>query len=508
MIAVKDRKRNSGTSIKNLEYSYFINNSIISNKEESSPKNLNDQSFNSFEAKILNKKESLDKSNNSFVSNRRKFYKVGLEVINSNHVMMNFNKKNYLGIGYVSNHKKKAQQKKIIPNNILIDKDAQKVIEGEEQKINPDNSAISLINDLNLSNISNVMKKEKSFSSIKSNNMSLVSNKLPDLRSRKKLSYNPLKMNYMSKTKDDNPEMDNCVNFMRDMPSNDISLINHVRLFEVYLEIEGGLDTFGNGNAYSISVTRRPSLSISLKKYFSILRDDYDNSVLLDFSSEFFLFDSVNKLYLKSMKIQIIVLMILLVCLNHLVCDSNLKLSIKKLMAGLTLPVVNIFENFMYGQILLNHNEIFLKYLKPNFPEKYLKILKGYKLTKSGRLSESAVSLNKHLDSLVIMIKQFSTQFFKFNQLKPIHNIVYDLLKDYEKISFAGIERIICKNVLYGHLSPSSPPKIIKNVFSKDFKNIELNKSFFLPPIENRYTYTLVLDLDETLIHSFCVFLF
>jgi hypothetical protein len=509
MIGVKDKKKNLGSSVKNLEYSYILNNSIISNKEDSYLRQANNnESMHSFKtsgAKIhINspKKESLEKSNNSFVSNRKKFYKVGLEVINSNHVMMNFNKKNYLGVGSIPN-RRKVQHTKVRFNNSPIDKEALKVSEfTEEQKLNFDHSAISMINDLNLSNISNGIKKEKSFTSIKtnkSNDMSLIPNKLTDFRSRKRLSNNTLKMNYMTK---ENPEMDNCVNFMRDISSNDISLINHIRLFEVYIEIEGGLDSFGSGNMFTISMTRRPSLAVSLRKFFSILREDYDNSLLLDFSSEFFLFDSVNKLYLKSMKIQMVVLMILFISFTHLVSDSALKLSLRKLMASLTLPLINIFENFIYGQILLNHNEIFVKYLKPNFHEKYLKILKNYKVAKSGRLSESAVTLNKHLDSLVIMIKQFSNQFFKFNQLKPIHNIIFDLLKDYEKIPFAGMERIICKNILYGHISPTSPHRIIKE--SQDSPS---NKSFFLPPIDAKYTYTLVLDLDETLIHSFCVFI-
>jgi hypothetical protein len=85
--------------------------------------------------------------------------------------------------------------------------------------------------------------------------------------------------------------------------------------------------------------------------------------------------------------------------------------------------------------------------------------------------------------------------------MKPFHNVTFELLKDIEKLSINNIAEIILGNVLYCHLE-NMPSRIRRR--GKDEMRDDLNLSF-LPPIDKKYIYTLVLDLDETLVHYFYV---
>lgn len=86
--------------------------------------------------------------------------------------------------------------------------------------------------------------------------------------------------------------------------------------------------------------------------------------------------------------------------------------------------------------------------------------------------------------------------------MKPFHNAIFDILKDFEKYSVNNLANLILGNILFCHLENNfnKNRRKIKEDPIKDESNLN-----FLPPIDNKYIYTLVLDLDETLIHFFYV---
>lgn len=106
--------------------------------------------------------------------------------------------------------------------------------------------------------------------------------------------------------------------------------------------------------------------------------------------------------------------------------------------------------------------------------------------------------------------------YFKIGYFKPIHSICFDLLRNLDKYSIIELASLTLNNILYSI------------IYSNDDKNKQVNTSTsikqiifslpnfgfgmlngpplntpFLPLIDSKYTYTLVLDLDETLVHFF-----
>ncbi len=86
--------------------------------------------------------------------------------------------------------------------------------------------------------------------------------------------------------------------------------------------------------------------------------------------------------------------------------------------------------------------------------------------------------------------------------MKPFHNAIFDILKDIEKYNLSNLANLILGNILFCHLENNfnKSRRKIREDQNKDESNLN-----FLPPIANKYIYTLVLDLDETLIHYFYV---
>lgn len=75
----------------------------------------------------------------------------------------------------------------------------------------------------------------------------------------------------------------------------------------------------------------------------------------------------------------------------------------------------------------------------------------------------------------------------------------------FEKFDPKSLSKLITENILYGLINKIDNNMII---IPEENKNNEINNqgnSYFLPKIASNYEYTLVLDLDETLIHYFYV---
>lgn len=88
--------------------------------------------------------------------------------------------------------------------------------------------------------------------------------------------------------------------------------------------------------------------------------------------------------------------------------------------------------------------------------------------------------------------------------MKPIHNIGIELCKSLANYTVQSLAEYITDGVLFGLISLSENRK--KNIQLDMDLNIDYSKTPdvpFLPNTEMTTIYTLVLDLDETLIHHF-----
>jgi hypothetical protein len=394
------------------------NNSMIRSASQKSYL-LRNYGYSPIYKKELLKEAKMTESPQLMSQNKKmNFSKIGIDVINSNRVLMNFNKKNYLGSGYVNRHVKSDSRKATLKQNNIIIKEAEVKENLPVTNANSQNSSVisennfddKKNNSINLS-LSKEMKISNSLT-----NLSIINEKstINNTKKRIKISNDNLKLNLLNKISDENMNLDNCVNFLRDLNSDgceDQSFINHLKLFESFLEVEFSLDNYGGittASSYYPPGAKRPNHLFCLRRFFGILREEYFKNKNPSQSCDFFLFESLNKLYQKSLKLQIILFTVYFVCSTHIILDSTVKSNIKKLMVSLTTPVINIFELFIYNQVLLNYSEIFSKDLKVEFGEKYTKVYKNYKMSKTGKLSDMITVLNKNLESLSLNIKQFS----------------------------------------------------------------------------------------------------
>ncbi len=99
--------------------------------------------------------------------------------------------------------------------------------------------------------------------------------------------------------------------------------------------------------------------------------------------------------------------------------------------------------------------------------------------------------------------------FFKLSNLKPIHSISFDLLRQLDTFSLFDFTLIIMENLLFAPMNLIEKKEKNKANPFPDFTDLNLNfiniKEPYLPSgLEN--SYILVLDMDETLIHYFFVF--
>jgi Dullard-like phosphatase family protein len=154
------------------------------------------------------------------------------------------------------------------------------------------------------------------------------------------------------------------------------------------------------------------------------------------------------------------------------------------------------------------------------FFEVYTKIIK-YKKSKKTKetLSIFCSSTNKNLDISIYLIKQFSNNFFKVGYFTPIHNILFDIFLLIDSYTIPDVADIIISGVLYflihntkiDNKNTATIPNMVSiggtgAIFSMASLGFIEIPPPFLPKLPNNLentTYTLVLDLDETLAHFF-----
>jgi hypothetical protein len=227
---------------------------------------------------------------------------------------------------------------------------------------------------------------------------------------------------------------------------------------------------------------------------------------------------AINKTYGKIIKVVSVLIIYIKFVLLDFNYENNLKGNLRKLLNSVNEQLLSIIENFVFVK------ESTMEKISKEFVDKYNKIMKNHKIKKSNKDRGSINNIYKNLEIVVNSVKQFSNNFFKIGYFKPIHTICLDFFRIIDSFTVSNLVAVVVNNVLYYILMLASSNGGDKKMGAVSTKTIVFNPSSLLPigglagintnlsppflPSVGSETYTLVLDLDETLVHFFFVIIF
>lgn len=266
-------------------------------------------------------------------------------------------------------------------------------------------------------------------------------------------------------------------------------LTKHSNGWEILLDLESAIESKHN-------------LTVTLRKFFNFISEEILGQ---DLSFELFSNQNLNKGYAKLFKTLTILLVYIKFILQDFNYENTLKINLRKMIGGLNEHLVTLLDNFI-------DSNSFLKNIPPELTEKISKYIKLHKIKRIKEHSNLGIITIKNIDITINSIKQFSNSFFKIGYFKPIHNICFDFFRLLENHTVSTLGNIVLNNILYyilnnlnekkNNSSQITTKQIIFNQVTSYVNSLANVTPPFLPPVTPE-TYTLVLDLDETLVHFF-----
>ena len=279
----------------------------------------------------------------------------------------------------------------------------------------------------------------------------------------------------------------------------------HFKLWEIMVNTE-------------LHAENKLGLGNQIKKILNLMETDFvpnnlnNNKIILDI----FIQNQLNFSYNKIIKIFFILITYIKFLLLDFNFETTIKSNIKRLVSLINENFLLILSNQVFVKEPLQENNACSK-LQKDFIESYSKLIKQKKIKKNYKeqLTTFCNNINKNLDIVISTVKQFSNNFFKIGYFNPIHNIFLDIFRLIDNYKVEDISNIIINNVLYFILKSSQndkknyAPKLVSftpgtnPLAALGFINVPSPFLKKLPPEIETSTYTLVLDLDETLVHFF-----
>ena len=335
--------------------------------------------------------------------------------------------------------------------------------------------------------------------------------------------------------------IDISMNFLKDLSNNTTNFVTFLKLIQTHMDIELLLNSLesNSNNLFrrklinNINNDKIIKLNNLLNTYFNNLSIIYNKNENIPIANNninkapidnFFLYQSINVIFHKCIKIQICLFCSILITLSQLATheiSSMIKNHFHQIMKELLNPLLNIFDTFIKEEINLNYPELITINLRPDFNDHYNKLHKIQKFTSNLKNSEIITLVSKNLEKCVNSMKYYSTLNLKYSTIKPFGDALNQLLYSIDRKTLNQFATIALNTILFGELEANknrsmqnclpSNLNLIKNannglIGSSIVNNI---KDFppFLPPINPKYKYTLVLDMDETLIHYFFTYI-
>ena len=505
---LKDKNKNINEYEKNL----FIN----------IKKNKNNNRIHPFYSPVpVNNKNNINNYKNS--KNNSKFERNSMDnidtplALSSDILFKNDNEKN-----------NRKENKKIDSNEIMQN--------NKEDKNNKDINNISLpiLNQKKSINIINDIHKVSNISSNK-----IIENNINSLMKEEKEQNNITQkkenINFSINAKKNNQDIDFTnennidltLNFLKDLTTDKNNVfINFLILIQTHVDIElffdslqkiNNLNSFrkkkqSNNNIILISSNKLFDLKELINLYFSNLSKIYKKKDYSRINDDikypidcFFLLPKLNDIFHRCFKVQICLYSIILITLNQLSeYETNILLKnyLAQLLKQISFPLLVIYENFIKDEINLKYQELFSTFLKKDFNDNFKKLFQEKKIPSKNNETNSQLieRLSKNLDSCIHSLQYYSAVNIKNSDIKIFGDILNQMINMMEMKTLNQFVSIFLDNIIYCELEDNRSRALKMNINSIYSTNSYVP---FLPNIDKKYKYTLVLDMDETLIHFF-----
>ena len=442
-------------------------NKAIKNNQSS---NLKENNYNIIYVNnlIINNNKENNSNSNSNSNSNKVFSKIGSDIIDGKILLNNDIKKN-------------KGQKKINKGSISVQKKLPK------EKYEPLSNIQGVIN--------NLMEVTKTppppfDNNLNVNNISPISN---DLNQNNENTTNNSNLNSTNK--------DNHINPLLDEKNIEI----HFKLWEILINME-------------LHAENKMGLTNQIKKILTLMETNFinNNSNNNKIINDIFNNNQLNFAYNKTIKISFILATYIKFILLDFNFEMTIKSNIKRLLSLNNENLLNILSSKVFIKDNIPDNYLCSK-IKKEFIDTYSKLIKLKKIKKNTKdqISTFCKNINKSLEISISTIKQFSNNFFKIGYFNPIHTIFIDIFRLIDTYKVTDIANKIINNILF-YILYSNPndkkntaPKIVSfgsaanTLAALGFINVPSPYLDKLPPEIENSTYTLVLDLDETLVHFF-----
>ena len=510
------------------KYNEYLNTEDKIIKKQSNYKNYNQiQNLKSVESQNLNKNDSKEKTVSKNKSSNLKDYS-SLQII-TNEFNTNDNNEN------INNNYKSSTFK--FTGNLILKKNYNK---GTKKIIN---KRYKLLDRFDFNNIND--NKEDT------NNFNNLSNIKEDINDSKKLNTEG-NINIINYKKEELNNINEAKYFLNEInEDNKNVLIIFIKLIQIHLDIEILLDNSSTNNFRRRITTytndKIYKLNNLINNYFNTLshlqnitqiqenniniesknnkQDEINNSNSFLYQRyNIFIFNIINNLFHKCIKLQICYYAAFLVSLSQLNIDNidtMIRTNFEKIIKEISNPLYTLFKIFIMNEIKEKYIKLLSNNIKQNFYEKFNKYFNEDKMIYCYKKSDILKLISNNINKCIDSLKAYSNYNLKNSVIKCFGDAFNQMLFKLERKTLNKFIDIFLYTLLFGELeinkqkTQKNLEELIKNnvrtknnsqkklYYGSSIKNNINNNPPFLPEINPKYKYTLVLDMDETLVHFF-----
>ena len=275
---------------------------------------------------------------------------------------------------------------------------------------------------------------------------------------------------------------------------NDLDIF--IRILNIHIKIEKVLIKNKENNIICIDIEKNNKLIIS-KVLIELINNFFETLKNVNFDIDFFIEINKNRLIRKTIKILISFYSLFLILLKLTNIESAIKeLSDSETFYQISKILYNLFEYYILPD--LHYNNCSLRLIN-SFKEI---ANKNKYIIKKEKNNDIIIILFKKIDKCLDTFKEKINEKIKEEQyinLNPVFNCIISMLININTKSILAYIDNTINVILYSLLDKNVNNNII---YSDNNDKYKINDSApYLPSIDHNYKYTLVLDMDETLIH-------